>query len=235
MHRLLQLLRTGPGQQARTLQHLQRDQSLRQHAQLTAAVHIFCKAGRLHDVLRHLAQPLVGVHGGGAQDVEGVVVRQVLGLHQDALGALHQLALFKAGREVCQGLGLGLLLAKAGLGQVDQCAQALCAIAIDHIAVDARHNGAVHMGYVGIGGEHDDGAGCGLRNGLGRLEQCIVWRRHIANEHIWCMAHHFLQQLGAVLHHGQYRDAGRSQIGLQHLRSFQTIHMDQGRRHKTLF
>ncbi|MDT4877907.1 hypothetical protein FQZ97_1134610 [compost metagenome] len=50
------------------------DEALREHAQLPGAVHALGEMGRLDDVLRHLAQALVAVHGSGAQDLERGVV-----------------------------------------------------------------------------------------------------------------------------------------------------------------
>lgn len=102
------------------LQQVQLDQPLREHAQLACAVQPFRKVGRLDDVLRQLPHALVGVHGGRAQGAEGVVVRQALGPHQDALGPVDRLALFKASGHGVKGLPLLLCLLVARLGQVDE-------------------------------------------------------------------------------------------------------------------
>ena len=211
---------------------MQLDQPLREHAQLARAVHAFRKVGRLDDVLRQLPHALVGVHGGCSQGAKGVIVRQALGAHQDALGPVHRLALFKASGHLVIGLALLLHLLVPCLGQMDECAQAVGAIAMHHIHMHTAFRGLGDVGGVGVMGKHDGGARERLLQRLQCLKPRAGGQGHIADHHIWCVQHHGLHQLAAIFHRGHDRNARRGQVRRQGGGGLGAVDTQQGGSHK---
>ena len=207
------------------------DEALRQHAQLPGAVHAFGEVCRLDDVLRHLAEALVAVHRSGAQDLEGGVVADLARAHQDAFGALHGLAFFEARGDVLQFVEQDLLALEAGLRQLNQRAQALRAVAVDHPDVYARCHRALDAGGVAVVREHDHRARRHAGQRLGGLKQRVAGLRHLANHQVWCMAHHALHQFAARIQHGEHLDPAGFQVVHQRLRTRRTFEKNQRRSH----
>ncbi len=190
--------------------------------------------GRLDDVLRHLAQALVAVHRSGAQDLEGAVVADLARAHEDAFGALHGLALLEAGGHVAQLFEQGLLAFEARLRELHERAQALRAVAADHVGVHARLGGLHDVRGIAIVGEHQHRQRRHLGQGLRGLEQGIVGRGGLHHHQTWCMAHHALHQLAASLHHRQHLGARGLQVVHQRLagrpitqQNHRNMHMNQ--------
>ena len=171
------------------------------------------------------------MHGSGAQDLKRVVVRQLAGTHQDALGAVHLFAFFKAAGHIGQGLPQGVLLFEPRLGQVDEGTQALGAIAVDHINMHAGFGSPGNALGVHITGEHQDWTRRGLTYRPRRLEQCIARPGIFTNHHIGRMAHCLRQQLRQGVDHRQHRNASGFQVGRQRRGSPRSIQKHQRGRH----
>ena len=127
-------------------QRIQFDQTLRQHAQLAAAVHRLRVARGFDDLLRDLPDPLLGVHRGAAQHPKRVLLGDLPRPHQDALGTIDQFAFVEAvvdGREL---RAQQLVVAEAGLRDMDHRAQPLRTVAVDHVGVNAGAGRLVDLG-----------------------------------------------------------------------------------------
>ena len=163
-------------------------------------------------MLRQLAHALVGAHGGRTQGAVGIVIRELLAAHQNALGPVHGLALLKARAQVFKGLSLRLGVLKARLGQVDQRAQAVRTIALHHIHMHAAFGRLGHVAGIGGIGQYDQRARRDLPGHLQGSKPSGCRQGQITNHHFWCMQHHALHQLAAIFHRSQHRNTCRRQV-----------------------
>ena len=140
--------RGAPGSSRRSAYSLtRRCDSMRQ---LAGAVHGVGVVGGGDHLARHLADAPVAVHGGGAQDRERLRLGHLAGPHQDALGAVDELALVEAAAQVGEVAAQPRLGGEAGAGDLDDGAQPLRRVAVDDVGVDARADGALDLGRVRV-------------------------------------------------------------------------------------
>ena len=133
---------------------MQLDEALREHAKLPGAIDGFRVAGCVDHFARNLPDATVAAHRGAAQDPEGLLFRQLGRAHEDALGAIDQLALVVATIQVGERAAQLLLVSEAHLRELDERAQAPAIVAAQHQCVHARIDRTIDAVAFDRGGEH---------------------------------------------------------------------------------
>ena len=195
-------------------QSVEFDDPLRQHAELAGAVDRIGVARRVDDLLGDLTDALLRLHRSGSQHAKRFFLRDVTHSHHDAFGPIDEFALAEPVVDVRQFVAKRLLVAEPRLRNVNDGAQTIRPVAVDHIGMDPRCGGALDLLRVRISGEHHDRArGGGLQSGRDRKEG-IARVTFIADEHIRGspdhVLHHGLESHGAV-----HADADGFEVGLQ--------------------
>ena len=169
--------------------------ALRQHPQLTAAVHRLTRTGHVDDTLRNHTDPLTRLHGKVAQKFKGLILGHLARPHQHALGPVHDLALFKPLGQAAQFVFDPLLMAEPGAGQLDDRRQPVSGIAVHDIGMDIAVAGPDDLGAVVVCGEQHECAGRkGAKHARG-LEQRVRRRKRGGNHHVRRAADHCADQI----------------------------------------
>ena len=158
--------------------------ALREHPQLAGTIDRFGVTGGVDHLLGDLSNSLLRLHRRRAQHLVGLVLRNIAHPHEDAFGPVHELALVEAVVDVAELVAKQLVVLEARLRDVNHRAQAMQAIAIDDIGVDAGGRGARDLLGIGVGGEDDDRARRDVEEGGGAREKRIVGIVFIANDEI---------------------------------------------------
>jgi len=204
------------GRKAR-LQHAQcaqLDQALREHAQLAGTVDRIGVVGGGDHLLRDLADTPVAVHRGGAQHGKSLLFGNLPRSHQDALGAIDELAFVETPRDLGELAAHAVLLLESRPRDMDHAAQPLHGVAVDDIGVDARLHGPIDPGRLRVVGEDDDRARTGFGEQRAGLEQRVVWRDLVADDDVGRELRSIAHQV-AARSRTKHVNAGRGQIGGQ--------------------
>ena len=202
------LAQTGCGH----AQRVQRDDALRQHAQLPGAVHRLGVAGGGDQLLRHLPDAQVAVHRRGAQHTESLVFGDLARAHQDALGAIHQLALLEAMRHVGQRAAQLLIVREPRLRHLQHRAQPMHPVAVDLIRMHTGLQCTRHLDDIGVAGEHHQRPRRGGEQEGRAVEQRVVDHAFLDHDKVGREPHDVLHQI-ASLHCTNDVNTDRLEIG----------------------
>ena len=173
------------------------DQPLREHPQLAGAVDGVGVVRSRDHLARDLADALVAVHRGSAQDGEGFFLRDLARPHQDSLGAIDELPFIEAARHFDELGADAVLLLEARARDLEDGAQPLGRIAVDDIGVNAGGQRALDLRRLRVVGEDDDRAGRGLGEQREGGEQRFVGRDLVADDDVGRGSHRLAHQIAA--------------------------------------
>jgi hypothetical protein len=211
LDRFLHQQRRGRAVGAAAGQRVQLHQPLREHALLARAVDGLGGARGVDHLARHLPHLAVALHGGGAQQLEGVFLAHLLRLHQDALGTVHPLALVQLLAQFGDAGAQAPLVLLAGLRQLHQRPQPLRRIALHHPGVHARIQCTLQRFRIGVLGEDQHGHRLlGLQRGH-RLQQVRRGAGRPANEHVRAQPQRVAHQVRAIALAAD-RETGRGEV-----------------------